>query len=79
MIAPNQSSKEEPFIRRYEYENHTLLVADFGPESTPKVDVVGDTAIIVIDAHQHELDLPSKMKDTTITTNNGVVTLRIDI
>jgi hypothetical protein len=66
--------ESERFVREYEYDDETVVVADLGDGGS--VDVVGDTAIVVLDdADQFELALPTG--DATAFMNNGVLTVEV--
>jgi len=61
------------FGRRYDYEDGTVLAADFGPgEAT--VDVVDGTVIVVTDDEQYEFDVPA---GASASINNGVLTVEV--
>jgi len=61
-------------VRRYEYDDGAVLVADFGPtEGT--VDVVDGTAMVVVDGDQYEFDVEEA--DHAVM-NNGVVTIETE-
>ena len=59
--------------RRYEYDDRSVLVADFGTGVDGTVDLVGDTAIVVVDDEQFDVDIPADASD--VTANNGVLTI----
>lgn len=61
--------------RTYEYDDETVLVADFGAVDG-HVDVVDGTAIIVVDAEQHEFDVPAGASRAIM--NNGIVTIEME-
>jgi hypothetical protein len=62
-------------VRRYEYDDETVLVADFGT-TEGSVDVVDGTAIVVVDGEQHEFDVPSGVDRAVM--NNGVVSIEME-
>jgi len=62
-------------VRQYEYDDASVLVADFGP-AEGSVDVVDGTAIIVVDGEQFEFDVPAG--EARATMNNGVVTVEVE-
>ncbi|MFA1611532.1 Hsp20/alpha crystallin family protein [Halobellus rubicundus] len=69
---------DERIVRRYEYDDSWVLVADLGvADEDLDVDVVGDTAIIVAeiddDVSEAEFELPGP--EASVTTNNGVLTI----
>jgi hypothetical protein len=66
--------------RRYQYDDGITFVADVGaPDDAVTIDVVGDTAIVVVesdgDSRQHELDLPHG--DAKAFMHNGVLTIEV--
>jgi hypothetical protein len=68
-------------VRRYEYEDSTLVAADFGPAAADvSVDLVDGSAIVVVDAGdgepvQREFDLPAGSAEAF--NKNGVVTIEV--
>lgn len=74
------SNPDERFLRRYEYENAHVVAADLGvADDDVDVDIVGDTAIVVIDVDgrvsETEFELPGS--DGEVGVNNGVLTITI--
>ena len=72
---------DERFLRQYEYDDDHVVVADFGvSEGSIDVDVVGSTAIVVVDAGDRvtetEFELPEG--DAQVAVNNGVLVITID-
>ena len=65
--------RPDAVIRRYDYDGKTVIAVDFGPGVHPSVDVVGDTAIIVVGDQQFEFELPADASD--ITVNDGILTI----
>ncbi|MFB6114219.1 MAG: hypothetical protein ABEJ58_08995 [Halodesulfurarchaeum sp.] len=69
-------------VRRYDYDDESLIVADLGgPEVTADVDVLEDVVLVVVDGprgeSQYELDLPdSGVENTGIT--NGILTIEVN-
>lgn len=62
-------------VRQYEYDDRTVIVADFGFVDG-SVDVVDGTAIVVIEPDQYEFEVPDAV-DSAIM-NNGVVTIDME-
>lgn len=62
-------------IRRYEYDDEMVLVADFG-HVEGSVDVVDGTAIVVVEDEQYEFEVPSGTDRAVI--NNGVVSIEVE-
>lgn len=66
--------------RRYDYDDGVTLVADLGvPDDSVTIDLVGGTAIVVVDgaggSRQHEIDLPHG--DAEAFMHNGVLTIEV--
>jgi hypothetical protein len=61
--------------RTYEYDDETVLVADFGA-ADGHVDVVDGTAIVVVDGEQHEFEVPEGSSRAIM--NNGIVTIEVE-
>ncbi|WP_129112671.1 DUF7127 family protein [Halegenticoccus tardaugens] len=62
-------------IRRYDYDGDTVIAADFGPAvGELSVDVVDDTAIVVLGGQQFEFEVPAEAHEVTV--NDGVLTIR---
>ncbi len=75
------AGRDGRFLRRYEYDDHWLVVADLPVDDDQvSVDVVGSTAIVVVDhgdrESETELELPGA--NGTATLNNGVLTIQVD-
>jgi len=62
-------------VTQYEQGETVGLVADVGAGSDATADIVGDTAIVVVDGEQHEFDVPAG--EGTARANNGVVTVEV--
>jgi len=62
-------------LRRYEYDDDVVFAGDLGPERRATVDVVDDTAIVVADGEQYDLDLPAG--DAKAFIHNGVLTIEV--
>ena len=68
-------------VRRYEYEDSTLVAADFGAAAGDvSVDLVDDSAIVVVESDdgestQREFDLPPGTAEAF--NKNGVVTIEV--
>jgi len=81
MTQSQTADHDDRFVRRYEYGDYSLLAVDLpvGDEQVD-VDVVGSTAILVIDhgdrLSEVEFELPGT--DPEVTTNNGVLTVTVD-
>ncbi|WP_129116413.1 Hsp20/alpha crystallin family protein [Halegenticoccus tardaugens] len=73
------AGRDERFLRRYDYGDAWIVAADLGvSEESVDVDVVGDTAIVVVEAGDRvaetEFELPGP--DAEAFMKNGVLTLR---
>jgi len=62
-------------VRRYEYDERAVIVADFGPVEGA-VDVVDGTAMVVVGDDQYEFDVAERTDRAVM--NNGVVTLEME-
>jgi hypothetical protein len=72
----NQTSQTMPAVRRYDYDGRTVIAADFGPAADPIVDIVDETAIVVLsDGNQREIDLPSGSVEAF--NRNGIVSFEV--
>lgn len=61
-------------VRKYEYENETIIVVDLGNNSgRSSVDIVDNTAIVVVDGEQLEFEIPAEA--SAVTVSNGVLTI----
>jgi len=62
-------------VTEREYDGGSEIAVDFGPTAaTPSVDIVGDTAIVVIGDRQFEFHVPEGARDVTV--NGGVLTIQ---
>jgi tRNA(Ser,Leu) C12 N-acetylase TAN1 len=73
------TDRDERFIRRYQYGDDWVVAVDLeAPDDAVDVDVVGTTAIVVVAGEEGvaelEFELPGDA--SSITTNNGVLTIR---
>ncbi|MFC6963587.1 hypothetical protein ACFQJ8_18040 [Halocatena marina] len=53
-----------------------MLVADIGLSTEASIDVVDDTAIVVIGDEQYEFDVPAG--DAQAFIKNGIVTIEVE-
>ena len=74
-MQPDLHAGGAPVARRYDYEDRTVIAADFGADAVPTIDVIDGTAIIVVGDDQREIDLP--VGDVRTFTRNGVVTIEV--
>lgn len=75
MTLKQQLSSQGGEWRRVEYDGGVELVADFGPGNQPTVDVVDNTAIVIVDDEQFEFDLPD---DAEVFMSNGIITIEVN-
>ncbi len=62
-------------ITNREYDDESVIAVDFGSVAgEPSVDVVGKTAIVVVDGRQLEFDVPAGADEVTV--NDGILTIR---
>jgi len=74
MPAISRSVGGDAVVRRYDYEDETVIVADLGyVEGT--VDVVDGTVIVVADGDHQEFDVPADASRAFMT--NGIVTVEV--
>ncbi|WP_299332931.1 DUF7127 family protein [Haloplanus sp.] len=76
MNDQQHAGESETFVRRYDYNDEWVIAADVGVGGDHlDVDVVDDTAIVVVDGETEvELDLPGSVDG--VDTNNGVLEVR---
>ena len=74
-MQPDLHAERAPVARRYDYEDRTVIAADFGPGAVPDVDDVAGTVIVVAGDDQREIELPEGSVETF--TRNGVVTIEV--
>ncbi len=61
-------------ITNREYEDESVIAVDFGPVGeTPTVDIVDDTAIVIVGDEQFEFAIPEDASDVTV--NDGIMTI----
>lgn len=80
MNSIQRTGRDEQFLRRYEYDDEWIIAADIPVEETSiDVDIVGTTAIVVIDDGEQvaetEFELPGS--DATVDITNGVLTITV--
>ncbi|THE64213.1 Hsp20/alpha crystallin family protein [Salinadaptatus halalkaliphilus] len=78
MTLDNIVHSEDALVRRYQYDDRTVLAVDLGPTTEPSVDVVDDTVIVVVDDDQYELDLPVDANDAHTFIKNGVLSIETE-
>ena len=80
MNLEQEAGSDGRIVRRYEYDDSSVLVTDVGASAGDvDVDIVGTTAIVVADrgdeVDEVEFELPDG--DATVAANNGVVTIEV--
>ncbi|WP_136590211.1 DUF7127 family protein [Salinigranum halophilum] len=80
MSTQQFAGANDRFLRRYEYDDSWIVAADLGvPDDAIDVDVVGTTAIVVIDTGDRvaetEFELPGT--DADVAVQNGVMTITV--
>lgn len=70
-----QFSETDIAARHYEYGDREVFVADFGT-ADGTVDIVDDTAIVVVGEDQYDLPVPAGVDRASI--RNGVLTIEVD-
>jgi HSP20 family molecular chaperone IbpA len=80
MNTTQRVDNDERIVRRYEYDDSWVLVADVGAAAGDiDVDIVGTTAIVVAEdgteLTEAEFELPGT--DATAGVRNGVVTIEV--
>ena len=68
-------SIQESMVRRYEYDDRTVIVADLGPDVEPTVEVLSGTAIVVVGDEEYDVDLPAGAVEAF--NRNGIVTFEV--
>lgn len=62
-------------LSRYEYDDEIVLAADLGVVGNASVDVVGGTAIVVVDGEQYDFEVPAD--DARAFIHNGVLSIEM--
>jgi HSP20 family molecular chaperone IbpA len=78
MNTQQSAGANDAFLRRYEYDDNWVVAADLGvSDDDVDVDIVGTTAIVVVDAGDRvaetEFELPDG--DADVSVQNGVLTI----
>lgn len=75
MSSIQQLTDDVP-VRRFERDDGTFVLAtDFGVATDATVDVVDETAIVVVGSEQYDIDLPAG--DAHTFMKNGVLTVEV--
>jgi HSP20 family molecular chaperone IbpA len=80
MSTQQFAGANDRFLRRYEYDNSWIVAADLGvADDAIDVDIVGTTAIIVVDTgdgvRETEFELPGT--DADVAVQNGILTITV--
>jgi HSP20 family molecular chaperone IbpA len=80
MSVQQFAGANDRFLRRYEYDDSWVIAADLGvSDDAIDVDVVGTTAIVVVDAGdtvaETEFELPGS--DADVSVRNGILTITV--
>ncbi|WP_152041851.1 DUF7127 family protein [Salinigranum salinum] len=80
MSTQQFAGANDRFLRRYEYDDSWVIAADVGVSGDDvDVDVVGTTAIVVVDAgdrvSETEFELPGT--DADVAVQNGILTITV--
>lgn len=73
-MTGTQQLADDVGLRRYEYEDETMLAADLGPKTDASVDVLEDAVIVVVDGEQYDLSVSG---DAQAFIRNGVLTIEV--
>ena len=69
------ADRQGVIVREHEYEDENVIAVDFGVNTNElSVDIVEDTAIVVVDGQQIEFEVPSGAEE--VTTNDGILTIK---
>ncbi|WP_436932265.1 hypothetical protein [Halosimplex halobium] len=79
MEAPSElrsaaADDEDIAITRRERDGGTVVVVDFGESVDARLDVLGDTAIVVAGDRQFEFEIAGEVDDLSV--NDGMLTIR---
>ena len=80
MSVQQFAGANDRILRRYEYDDSWVIAVDLGvSDDDVDVDVVGTTAIVVVDAGDRvaetELELPGT--DADVSVRNGIMTITV--
>jgi len=77
MSSDQRARRGDRFVRQYDYEDRSTIVADLGPGTADVSVEVLDDAVIVVDGNgeQYEFELPEG--DAEAFMKNGVLTIDV--
>ncbi|MCU4924415.1 Hsp20/alpha crystallin family protein [Halobacteria archaeon AArc-dxtr1] len=80
MTQKTPLSRDERFVRRYEYGDDSVLAVDLGAEREDvSAEVLGTTVIVADDDEQYEFELPEAADaDAHTFIKNGVLTIELE-
>jgi hypothetical protein len=71
------ADRNDGTLRRYEYDDSTIFAADLGTTDKTSVDMVDQTAIVVVGDEQFEFEVPTEDGDVQTALNNGILTIEV--
>lgn len=74
MTPKEQLTEVDADLRRFDYDDGTVLAVDFGHTESASADVVGDTVIVVADGKQYDVDIEGGAQ---AFIRNGVLTIEV--
>ncbi len=79
MNATQFARDDDQLVRRYEYDDSTVLAIDFGGTlEQASAEVVDGTLLVVVGDDQHELEVPADATDAHTFIKNGVLTIEME-
>ncbi len=75
MNLQQQFPDERVGVREFAYDDRTVWAVDFGPGVDGTVDVVDDTAIVLVGDEQYDVDLADGAE---VFMKNGVLTIEVE-
>lgn len=72
-IRSAANTEDDVTITRRDYDGREQIVVDFGAGVEAKLDIVGDTAIVVAGDDQYEFEIPAGA--TELSTNDGMLVI----
>ncbi|MFC6718594.1 Hsp20/alpha crystallin family protein [Natrialbaceae archaeon GCM10025810] len=78
MTLEQLTREQGGLIRRYEYDDGSVLAIDLGIGPEASVDVVDDTVIVVVEDEQYDFELPDDVDVAHTFIKNGVLTVEME-
>ncbi|WP_312908314.1 DUF7127 family protein [Natronosalvus caseinilyticus] len=70
---------DERLVRRFENDDGSTIVIDFGGDSVDaSAEVVDGTVLVVAGDEQYELEVPAQASDAQAFMKNGVLTIDLE-